>query len=146
VSDVVVCPSCGTKNRVPAAASGVPRCGKCGTDLPWIADADDTAYEDVVVASALPVIVDLWAEWCGPCRMVSPALENLAREFAGKVKLVKVDVDRAPMTASRFGVQGIPTLALLRDGEVIDTKVGAAPEAALRQWLTQALEKASVKG
>src|SRR5918997_989778 len=91
---VVVCPNCGTKNRVPAAASGVPRCGKCGTDLPWIADADDTSYDDVAVSSALPVIVDLWAEWCGPCRMVSPALENLARAFAGTVKLVKVDVDR----------------------------------------------------
>jgi thioredoxin 2 len=143
MSEIVVCSNCGTKNRVPAAASGVPRCGKCKNALPWIADADDTTYEDVVVKSALPVLVDLWAPWCGPCRMVSPALENLAREFAGKVKLVKINVDQSPQTAGRFQVQGIPTLLLLHRGDTMDTQIGAAPEGALRQWLERALEKVS---
>jgi thioredoxin 2 len=76
---VVVCPSCGRKNRVPASASGVARCGNCHSPLPWIVDADAPTYADVVERAALPVLVDLWAPWCGPCRMVSPALEQLAR-------------------------------------------------------------------
>jgi thioredoxin 2 len=98
--EVVRCGHCGQANRVPAAAAGTPRCGKCHQALPWIADADDTTFGEV---AEIPVIVDLWAPWCGPCRMVSPALEQLARDLAGKVKLVKVNVDTSPQISQRFG-------------------------------------------
>ena len=136
---VVVCPHCGRRNRVPASAGGVPRCGHCHQGLPWIADADDASFDVVAGKSRLPVLVDLWAPWCGPCRMVSPALEALARERAGQLKLVKVDVDQSPQVSRRFGVQGIPTLLVMRDGEVVARQTGAAPEHALRTWLDQAL-------
>ena len=87
---LIRCGHCGQMNRVPAAAAGIPRCGKCHQPLPWIADADDATFGEVADAAKIPVIVDLWAPWCGPCRMVSPALEQLARDLAGQVKLVKV--------------------------------------------------------
>jgi thioredoxin 2 len=140
---VVKCPVCGKKNRVPAAASGIPQCGNCHSPLPWIADAGDDGYRDVVEASSLPVLVDLWAPWCGPCHLVSPALEQLANDFAGKVKLVKINVDESPLISQRFGVQGIPTLLVTRKGEVIARQTGAAPESTLRAWLEDALSKAA---
>jgi thioredoxin 2 len=124
---------------VPAAAAGTPRCGNCRAPLPWIVDAGDDSYDEVVDRSPLPVLVDLWAPWCGPCRMVSPALENLARELAGRLKLVKVDVDESPRVQRRHQVQGIPTLLVIRDGEVVARQTGAAPEAALRRWLSEAM-------
>lgn len=132
---IVTCPSCGTRNRVPAAASGSPRCGRCHGPMPWIVDADDTTFTQVTESTRVPVVVDLWAPWCGPCRMVGPALERLAGELAGRVKLVKVNVDNAPRTQSRFGVRGIPTLVLLRDGREVGRKVGAAPIGELRAWV-----------
>jgi len=135
---VVPCPSCGRRNRVPAVATGTPRCANCGAPLPWITDADDSDF-DLVASGRLPVLVDLWAQWCGPCRAVSPALEQLARDHAGEVKLVKVDVDGAREVAQRFGVQAIPTLVVLREGAEVARQIGAAPEAALRQWLEGAL-------
>ena len=102
-SGLIRCGHCGQANRVPAAAAGTPRCGKCHQPLPWIADADDTTFGEVAEAAKIPVLVDLWAPWCGPCRMVSPALEQLARDLAGKVKLVKVNVDTSPQISQRFG-------------------------------------------
>jgi thioredoxin 2 len=138
---VVVCASCGKKNRVPAAATGVAHCGHCHAPLPWMAEADDSTYRSVVEDASLPVLVDLWAPWCGPCRMVSPALESLAHEFAGRIKLVKVNVDESPATAQRFEVQGIPTFLVADHGRVIDRQTGAAPLPALRSWLEQALPK-----
>jgi thioredoxin 2 len=107
--------------------------------LPWIAEADDATYQSVVEEASLPVLVDLWAPWCGPCRMVSPALESLAREFAGRIKLVKVNVDDSPATSQRFGVQGIPTFLLADHGRVVERQTGAAPLPALRDWLEHAL-------
>jgi thioredoxin 2 len=136
---LVRCEHCGQKNRVPAAASGTPRCGKCHQPLPWIADADDATFHDVAEAAKIPVLVDLWAPWCGPCRMVSPALEQLARELAGQVKLVKVNVDTSPQVSQRFSAQAIPTLLVLRDGQVAARQTGAAPVAVLRTWLGNAL-------
>lgn len=140
---VVQCQSCGKKNRVPAAAGGVPRCGNCQAALPWIANADDDTFAEVSDVSTIPVLVDLWAPWCGPCRMVSPALENLARQYAGRVKLVKVNVDEAPRTAGRFTARSIPTLLLLKDGRVVASQIGAAPEATLKAWLDGALGSTS---
>ncbi len=136
---VVQCPTCGKKNRVPAAANGIPRCPNCHNPLPWVADADDGSFAVIAEAATIPVLVDLWAPWCGPCRMVSPALESLARAYAGQVKLVKVNVDDSPQTARRFDARGIPTLLVLKGGEVVSRQVGAAPEPALRTWLDQAL-------
>jgi thioredoxin 2 len=141
--EVIKCPMCGKRNRVPAAASGIPQCGNCHSPLPWIADAGDGNYRDVVEESSVPVLVDLWAPWCGPCHLVSPALEQLANDFAGKVKLVKINVDESPSVSQRFGVQGIPTLLVTRKGEVIARQTGAAPESTLRTWLEDALSKAA---
>jgi thioredoxin 2 len=141
-STVVVCDNCGKKNRVPAVATGVPHCSNCHATLAWLADAGDDDYADVVEAAALPTLVDLWAPWCGPCRMVSPVLEKLAHEFAGRVKLVKVNVDESPRVAQRFEVQGIPTLLVVRGADVIARQTGAAGEAALRSWLQDALAQA----
>jgi thioredoxin 2 len=142
-STVVVCAVCGKKNRVPAAASGIPRCGNCHSSLPWVVTADDAGYAEVVEAADLPVLVDLWAPWCGPCRMVSPALEEIARSHAGKVKLVKVDVDESPRVAARHDARSIPMLLVLDHGEVVARQVGAAPEHVLRAWLDEALTKLS---
>jgi thioredoxin 2 len=141
--ELIRCPQCGQTNRVPAAAAGTPRCGKCHQPLPWIADADDTTFADVADAAKIPVIVDLWAPWCGPCRMVSPALEQLARDLAGQVKLVKVNVDSSPQLSQRFAAQAIPTLLVLRRGRVVARQTGAAPLAALRAWVDNALAAAA---
>ena len=87
----------------------------------------------------MPVLVDLWAPWCGPCRMVSPALEQLATELAGSLKLVKVNVDKAPQISQRFEVQAVPTLLIIQDGKVLARRAGAAPVAALRMWVDDTL-------
>jgi thioredoxin 2 len=131
---VVTCPNCGKKNRVRAVAEGVPRCGSCHQPLPWIVDAAPSEFAAEITAS-VPVLVDFWAPWCGPCRMVSPAVEAQARERAGHLKVVKLNVDDAPEISGRYGVQGIPLLMLVRDGEEVDRQVGAVPPAQLRQWL-----------
>jgi thioredoxin 2 len=136
---MVKCENCGRMNRVPASAQGRPRCGNCKAFLPWIADAGDEDFAEIAEQATVPVLVDLWASWCGPCRMVSPTLEQLAREKAGQVKLVKVDIDRAPKLAQRFSVQAIPTLMVLNRGEVIARQPGAAPLDALRSWLDGAI-------
>ena len=135
------CENCGRMNRVPAAAQGKPRCGNCKTFLPWIVDAGDENFTEIAEQATVPVLVDLWATWCGPCRMVSPALEQLAKEKAGQLKLVKVDVDRAPKLAQRFSVQAVPTLMVLYRGKVIARQAGAAPVDALRRWLDDAIAR-----
>ena len=135
----VTCGNCGAKNRVPAVANGIPRCGKCSTPLPWVVDANDDEFHAVVDESSLPVLIDVWAPWCGPCRMVSPALEKLAGELAGKLKLVKVNADDNPKVSRRFEVQSIPTLVILDHGQVVDKQIGALPEHRLRSWLESKL-------
>jgi thioredoxin 2 len=140
-STTVQCGNCGTKNRVPAVAEGTPRCGKCGTPLRWVVDANDDEFHAVVDESSVPVLVDVWAPWCGPCRMVSPALEKLAGELAGTLKLVKVNADDNPAVSRRFQVQSIPTLVLLDHGTVVDTQIGALPEHRLRSWIESKLPK-----
>jgi thioredoxin 2 len=137
----VVCEHCGHKNRVPAAAAGKPTCGHCHEPLPWIVDAGDPDFAAVAERASMPVLVDLWATWCGPCRQVSPALAQLARERAGQVKLVKVDVDKAPRLARWLDVKAVPTLIVLRGGEAVARQAGAAPVNVLREWLDQALAR-----
>jgi thioredoxin 2 len=139
---IVACGNCGHKNRVPPAANGSPRCGNCHEPLPWVVDADDDTFAEIAERATVPVLVDLWAPWCGPCRMVSPELEKLAAERAGRLKLVKVNADDAPRLSQRFEVQAIPTLLVLRDGKVLAKQVGAAPARVLRTWLDQALADA----
>jgi thioredoxin 2 len=136
---VVPCQTCGRKNRVPPAASGTPRCAQCHAPLPWITEAGDASFSDVVEASSIPVLIDFWAPWCGPCRMVSPALENLARQMAGRLKLVKVNVDEAPALGQRFGISAVPTLLIMSGGQQKARQAGAAPEHVLRDWVEQAL-------
>src|ERR1700759_459615 len=126
-AELIRCRHCGRRNRVPAVAAGVPRCGNCRQPLPWIPDADDTTFAEVAEVASLPVVVDLWAPWCGPCRMVSPALEEVATDLAGRIKLVKVNVDTSPKLQQRFAVQAIPTLLVLRHGQVTARQSGAAP-------------------
>lgn len=141
-SRIVRCATCGRRNRVPAAAQGTPRCGNCHDPLPWIADADDRSFADTVERSELPVVVDLWATWCGPCRMVSPALEQVAQDMAGQIKLVKIDIDASPALARRFEVQAVPTLLVMDHADVIARQAGAAPAPALRAWVQDALRNA----
>ena len=138
-TDIMTCGQCGAKNRVPANASGVPKCGKCASPLPWVTEAGDDDFDEVALAAKVPVLVDLWAEWCPPCRMVSPVLDQLAREMAGQLKLVKVDVDKSPVLARRFDARSIPTLLIIDGGEVVARQVGAAPPHALKSWVDGAL-------
>lgn len=132
---IVVCANCQAKNRVPAAARGAPQCGTCHSPLAWIVDATDDDFDAVVEKATIPVVVDIWAPWCGPCRRVSPALEELASDMAGRLKLVKVNTDQNPQVSQRFNVLSIPTLLLFNEGEVVDQQVGAAPAVTLRSWL-----------
>lgn len=134
------CPQCGTRNRIPVAASGTPRCGSCRTPLPWLVSATDADFTDIAERSPVPVLVDLWAAWCAPCRMVAPAVERAARDMAGRLKAVKVDVDQAPGVAARFDARSIPTLLVLRGGQVVARQVGALPPDALLDWARRAID------
>jgi thioredoxin 2 len=133
-SSIVRCTNCGKKNRVAVVARGVPRCGVCQTPLPWVVDADPQDFDGAIDAD-IPVLVDFWAEWCGPCRMISPIVERVGRELAGRLKVVKLDIEGAPEIAARHGAQSIPLLILFRGSDEIDRLVGAVPEPQLRRWL-----------
>jgi len=100
-----------------------------------VSDAD---FEAQVLKATEPVVVDFWAEWCGPCRMIAPALEEIAGTLGGKVKIVKLNVDESPATAQKYGIMSIPTLMLFKNGELASRQIGAAPKQKLEQWITSA--------
>ena len=135
------CPKCGAKNRIAAGnqPGREPVCGKCKTPLSTSADAHpfiftDRNFADEAEKSPLPVLIDFWAAWCGPCRMIAPVIEQLAKELVGNVRVGKLDVDQNQMTAARFRVQSIPTMLILKDGREVDRIVGVqSKEAILRR-------------
>lgn len=135
---IVACPSCGTKNRLPVASDGRPRCASCQADLPWLVNAGDADFDAAVATKSL-VLVDLWAEWCPPCKMIAPILETLSKDLAGQLKVVKVDVDHSPLIAQRYDARSIPLLLLIDGGTVVDTIVGAQPKPAIRRRIDAAL-------
>ena len=103
-----------------------------------VAVTDDT-FDAEVKEADVPVVVDFWAEWCGPCRQIGPSLEELSEEYAGKIKIVKVNVDENPNSPAQLGVRGIPALFIFKDGEIVANKAGAAPKAALQGWINDSL-------
>lgn len=132
---ILVCTACGKRNSIRPSERGAPHCGSCGTVLPWLVDATDATFDLEARTSAL-VLADLWAPWCGPCRFVGPILEELSREFAGRIKVVKINVDENPGLSRRFDATAIPTLVMLREGRIVDRFQGAMPKGDLTLRLT----------
>ena len=136
---VVQCPRCGRRNRVPAAREGVPRCASCGAGLPWIVDASDDDFASVAGRSTLPVLVDLWAEWCAPCRQIAPIIAELAAEYGDRVKIVKMDIDKSPNTPGQYGIRAIPTILAFKGGRVVQQIQGARPKADFKKMVEELL-------
>jgi thioredoxin 2 len=140
-NDIFHCASCGAANRVvpeKVAADIEALCGQCGAPLGFTTEpveVSDEEFQVRVAQSPLPVLVDFWAPWCGPCRMVAPSLEALAKEMAGRVRIAKVNVDDNPVMAGRLGVRGIPTMVLFKNGQEVDRQVGALPKRDIQRWI-----------
>ena len=144
-TSVTTCIGCGRRNRVPVAAPGRVRCSHCRADLPWLVEAGDADFDAVAKRTPLPVLVDVWAPWCGPCRTIAPMVEHVARERAGTLKVVKVNADQAPSVTRSLGISGIPTLVLMADGVERARVVGARSAAELRCWLDDHLPVARTR-
>ena len=132
---VTACTSCGAKNRVPAAATGTARCAKCKAPLAWVVEADDADFDDVAASSSINVLVDLWAPWCGPCRMVGPILDEIQSENGDKITVLKLNVDENPNLAMQYQITSIPAMKVFNKGQVEKTIIGAKPKFALEQDL-----------
>ncbi len=132
------CAACGTRNRIPKQRLRQdPKCGKCGQKVfPHVpVKVDDASFAREVEQSPIPVLVDFWAPWCAPCRMIAPSLEQLAKEQGGQLKIAKLNVDENPRIAARFGIRGIPALKLFVDGQVAKDLVGAMPKEQIWQGI-----------
>ena len=141
---MVVCPACGATNRVPGdrVAQGLaPVCGKCRAPLPVgkPQPVTDASFAQDVERSPVPVLVDAWAPWCGPCHMIAPVVDQLATELAGRIRVVKLNVDENPRTAARFDLRSIPTLLVLKDGREVDRLVGVQPKREIARRLERVL-------
>jgi thioredoxin 2 len=141
-SIIVKCVRCHTKNRIPVIRiKEGPLCGKCGATLPgnsspaYPVEVTDKSFEEAVLFFEGAVLMDCWAPWCGPCRMVAPVLDQLAAEYAGRIKIAKLNVDDNPRTASRYGIQSIPTMLLFKKGKQIHKLIGALPKAEIERHL-----------
>lgn len=139
---IIQCNKCGAKNRIPRnRIADRPICGRCHDVIPITdfhdrpVDVTDNTFNEKVILESGPVLVDCWAPWCGPCRMIAPALEELAKEYAGKAKIAKLNVDENPLTASKYSVQSIPTMLFFRDGKLINSLVGAIPKENIREHI-----------
>ena len=149
---VVVCTKCGAKNRVEESrlATSEAKCGRCGEKLTGAAGdskpviiTDQTFEREALQTRGQPVLVDCWAPWCGPCRIIGPVLDQLAAESQGRYRIAKLNVDENPQTASRFQIASIPTMLIFKDGKLIDRLIGAQPKQAIAERLQHAVKFAA---